>query len=94
MPRFPQLTAERDHSGPAPPAHAAADNARAGSRRHCRSFTNAVVTLLALAWDIPGRARSARELLALAQGKQAYDEAERSCLRGRTDACSSAGALA
>ena len=51
MPRYPQLKTERDHGSAAPPAQARVDNDRAGSRRHCRSHANAVVKILAPAWD-------------------------------------------
>src|ERR1700733_14577342 len=43
---------------PAPRAGPAVGNDRAVSHRHCRSFTNAVVQALALAWDDKGQPRT------------------------------------
>jgi len=49
--RLPQLNREPDRRSTAPPTRAAAGDDHGESRRHCRSFTNAVVNALALAWD-------------------------------------------
>jgi hypothetical protein len=53
LPSWTTCTSEGEprSSTAAPRAGAAVGNARAVSHRHCRSFMNAVVKVLALAWD-------------------------------------------